>query len=226
MNKSRLMTLGPVMFFAIILSSLTLAANDPPNDVVNAAESGIRDLIKSGVFHDLDLLGFPGQHEIDDAALGEGFQIFTVGTAVLVGDTATSDLSTNAYPLELWQFLVMSRSEARCILTVGRVKGKWTAVSIGATGLAMRLSGAMKAWPRSLGYQYRFIRLYQASSDFLELSGTAAVIGFLPLASAREALNLKSRDFDVHDIRSSWDILNEIRPVVKANLQKGEGEKR
>jgi len=98
------------------------------------------------------------------------------------------------------------------------MNGEWTPVGIGGVGLAKEISKALETWPASAGYQCKFIRVYQAVSDFLGVSLEENTVGILPFTSARISMGLEERGFDPLELYDAGDVAARIRPIVKRNM--------
>jgi hypothetical protein len=214
---------GPaLLLFVLALSAPgpSFAGNAPPDDIKRAAGEGIVVFLKDKRMGNLQRLGFQSRAEIDNAALGEGFQIFTIPPDKLLNDSLPQDLPSLVIPTNQWQFLIVSGDKANALLTVDIVDGAWTPVSIGSSGLAQQLAALLAAWPASAGYEYRLIRVYQAKSDFIELSHRGKVVGIVPLTSLLVATSGEAgAAYAPRSLHDPKEVLSELRPVVRRNLQ-------
>jgi hypothetical protein len=221
MRKKQLIIL--ISFLILVTCFITIASaqnlSEPSLDIVNAAQEGIKILVHDKEMHFLDRFGFLNQKEVDEATLGDGFQVYTVSPNTILNEETSHDLNSMVVPTNMWQFLIMTQNKAASLLTVDRVNDKWTAVSIGASGLATQLSQVIEARPVSKGYQHRLIRVYQATSDFIEISREGQVIGFVPFVSLRIALGGEQRDFNPLILIQSSDLLAKLRPLVRKNIE-------
>lgn len=197
-------------------------AGEEPLDVRNAADEGIRIFLKDPRMTGLHRLGFESQYDIDYAALGDGFQIFTVPTDKLLNESDSQDIQSLVTPTNQWEFLVIAGNKTNALLTVDLVDGKWTPVGIGSSGLAKKLSKLLEAWPASVGYQYRLIIAYQVNAKFVEILQGDMVIGLLPLLSSNATMGEPTKEFDPTDIREAKDVLNNLRSTVLRNIQSGQ----
>lgn len=207
--------------FALALTALVCgpwpgwaAGQAVPPDVRSAAERGLQTSLAAG---GTGLQGFPTGGPAPGGAVGAGIQIFTVSPERLLG-TSDSDLRKLATPSGQWLFLVMSKDGPNALLTVDRVNGAWTAVSIGAAGLARELAATFDRWP-SPTYQVRFIRSYQANAELLEVSRAGSVLGAVPFLSGRLALG-GSGPFDPSDLWSMDRIVTRMRPIVRTAIRR------
>lgn len=191
----------------------------PSQNIVQAAEAGLTVFVKDPQMKNLDRLGFGGRAVIDDVTLGRGFLIHTIPPQTILDEINGLDLYAGAVPTTQWQFLIEAEGKAISLLTVDRMGDQWQAVSIGSAGLAEQLEKIMESWPSSEGYEYRLIRIYQATSDFLAISKNSEPLGIIPMTSARIAMGLKGGGLDPTDLRSSEEILNNIRNTVRINMK-------
>jgi hypothetical protein len=208
------------LFIAVFQGVVSPAAGQTPSppQVRDAAQAGLRTFL-AGSPQALQGLGFGQQADIDQAILGDAFQVYTVSPERLLQVGDLPDLQHLAVPTPLWQFVVRGSGGApRAMLTVGLVNGEWTAVALGAAGLAEQLVAVIGAWPPSAGYQHRLIRIYQAKADLVEVTRSGAMLGLVPCVSARMALNL-SPSFDSRDLRPPTAAAAGLRPIVARALR-------
>lgn len=213
------------ILFAIIcaLSSPCLASGGdaPSDDIKKAAREGVSEILKDSRNGGLHRFGFKSQAEIDYSDLGEGFRIYTIHPENLLNESIPQDLQSLVVPTNQWQFMVVSGNKVYALLTVDLLNGEWKPVSIGSSELAKELSDILHAWPASSGYKYRFIRVYQANSNFIELSQRGKVLGIIPLTSLLAATAGETAyAFDPRDLRDPKEVLPGLRPAVKRNIEK------
>ncbi len=217
---TRSFVLKPVLMMLACILFMPGVAAAPPDDINNAARQGIAVLLKESRSSHIGRLGFESQADVDNAELGEGFQVFTIQPDKLLDESSSQELSDLVIPTSQWQFLILAKGNAKALLTVDLVNGKWTPVSIGSAGLARQLSDLLTAWPAASGYRYRLVRVYQAQSDFIELSQAGKKIGILPLTSLLAATKKGERKaFNPRDLRNPKEVLSELRPVVRENMR-------
>ncbi|MCM2356852.1 MAG: hypothetical protein NDI77_01775 [Geobacteraceae bacterium] len=208
-----------ILVLALSAPYLAAAGGAPSDDIKRAANEGIAVFLKDSRIGGLHRLGFESRADIDSAELGEGFQIFTIHPSKLLDESVSMDFQSLVAPTNQWKFLVVTGDKANALLEVNFVDGKWIPVGIGASVLAKELSGFLAAWPASSGYQYRFIRVYQATSDLLELSLEGKVLGIIPLTSLIVKKERPRGVFDLRDLRAPSAVLMDLRPVVRQNMQ-------
>lgn len=171
----RVMFLILVIF--MIVSMAFGAAENPPAEAVQAAKDGLVKFMWSG--------------DLQHAEVGLGFQIHTISPVNLEKDLDTP-LQNMTIPTGTWRFLVKADNHSLTLLTVSKVDGQWQAVSIGGIGLAKEISKFFKKWPPSKGFDFRFIRIYQAQADLMQINKDNKVLGFAPFQSARASLQFNS----------------------------------
>jgi hypothetical protein len=207
------------LVFQVLFSPSPKAA--PPDEIATAAKEGLNKFLKEIPPQNLQHMGFQIEKDNENTELGEGFQVYTIHPDKILkfekGAWLLKDLLT---PTNLWEFIVVEGGKAQAVLTVDLMGNKWIAVAIGASGLATQLKNFTDAWPNSSGYQYKFIRIYQALADFLEVSQGENIIGVIPLTSARAALALPQMDFNPLELLNFEDILMGLKPIVRENLKK------
>jgi hypothetical protein len=213
----RWMIIGFILIFQ--MPFLSSADESIPSEILDSAKQGIRIFIKDPRVTDLQRFGFSSQKEIDGTTLGMGFQVFKVPPESILKEGISQDFYSMVVPTNLWEFIILSGGEAKVLITVDLMNGKWTPVSMRAAGLSKEMNKAIETWPASTGYRYKFIRVYQAKSDFLGLSLGEKIIGIIPFTSARMAMGLKEREFDPLDLYNSEDVINKIRPEVRKNIE-------
>lgn len=201
----------PFLVFGVLLlfigfSAVSLSAETTPSvEVLAAAQQG--------------LIDFPG---LNGASLQQGFQVYTVLPAALM---TCSDLGAVTVPTEQWRFIVVSGGQPLGLLTVAQMEGHWQAVSMGGAGLATEMNRVMKTWPTEKGYNFRFVRLYQAMTDLVEIShvNDSQKLGYVPMTSARASLGIQG-EFAPEVMLNDSQIITPLRDVVAKNIKMFEAQ--
>ena len=150
--------------------------------------------------------------ELASARLGRGFAVYTVDPADVA---SASDLSTVAKPTGTWRFVVRSGGRPVGLATVEQVDGQWKVVSYGGALLAQEIDAQMRQHGNAEHSNLRFIRIFQARSDFLEVeSGSGGPARVAPLVSARQSLRLPERA----SLVDQAEVMPSLRAAVAANL--------
>lgn len=212
----------PVLLaFVIALSAPCLATNGngPSDDIKNAAKEGIKFHLKDARFDQGGRnMGFESQDDIDNADLGEGFQIYTIDTNKLLDESAPQDLQSLVTTRNQWEFLVQTGGKAKSLLTVYSAGKKWKTGAVRPSELVKEMSGFLAAWPASSGYQYRFIRVFPIS-DFIELSQDGKVLGLFSLNSLTRKPGRTSGKFTAQDLLDPQEVLSNLRVSIKQNIE-------
>lgn len=183
----------------------TAAEEVTPVGAIQAAEKGITEIP----------CAVPGQTGLVNPKLQNGFQVYTVHPAALMEST---HIGSVILPTGVWRFIVLSNDQPAALITVQQVNGQWAAVSMGGAALAVEMSKVMAKWPQSDGYTHRFIRVYQARADFVEISRPSAAQepGFVPLTSSRVALGITGQ-FDPQVIIYNSEFITPLKEIVADN---------
>jgi hypothetical protein len=192
---------------ASMLPMVAVAAGTPPTEVavtamptevVAAAQSGLASLIREHAsVQPREAFAQPFvRQQVDEATLtlGRGFQVYTIAPERILKDRA--GFSASCTPTDMWRFLVLDGERTVGLLTVAQVEGRWATVAFGGAQLAEEMQQVFATWTQETGYQIRFIRVYQATADFVEVSPGPGQAEFVPMTSGRIALNLDNRAFD------------------------------
>jgi hypothetical protein len=201
------------------------------NDASAAARRGFAEFVQhqvdagSGTLPDGFPLDVADVQDLKDAQIGYGFPVYTIDPKDIVA--GRSDFSAMARPTGVWRFLVSRNNRPIGLATVEKLNGTWQTVSYGGAGLSQDVDALIRFHGNADHSNLRFIRVFQARSDFLEVAsdnGTAA--RFAPLQSARESLLLQQRSGKTGNAASnatdslidSSQFAESLRAAVKANL--------
>ncbi len=199
----------------IIFLSTGLAALEPPTEVAKAAEKGLVGFLSPGGFP----AGEAGIGDWTEAKIDYGFQVYTVNPDTLINDRE-STLHAMLIPTGIWRFVVSNAGHPAALVTVANVDGRWTAVSIGGTGLAKEIHAIATAWNGQKGFEARFIRVFQAKADLMEITKGDDVLGFVPFQSAKVSLRMNSLETRYDRLMYETEIKESLRESVKENLAK------
>ena len=147
--------------------------------------------------------------DLKQATVSGGFEVFTIDPKDLL---TRGDLPALAKPTGEWRFIIALHGKPIGLATVQQVNGRYETVAYGASVLAKDVEAAMAAHGNSNRSNLRFIRIYQARSDLLEVDHAK----FAPLHSARESLLLKKAGNQLVD---GAELLDPLRAAVKANIE-------
>lgn len=158
--------------------------------------------------------------ELKDAKIGYGFPIYTVDPVDLMAGRGT--LKSMAKPVNQWRFVITLNERAIGLATVEKNKGRYETVAYGAAVLAKDLDASAKVHGNADKSNLRFLRIYQARSDFLEVASQDGRGRFAPLHSARESLTLQKgigkEGKKGAELLDETDIVEPLRSAVRQNL--------
>jgi hypothetical protein len=190
-----------------------------------AAEQGLAEFVQRKLSHGAEAfdghlpLAVADARELAGVRVGYGFEVHTLAPQDLADPRA--ELARLVKPTGVWRFVVQSGARAVGLVTVGQVDGRWQAVSFGASGLAQEVDAVMAAFADARHANVRFIRVFQAQSDLIEVAGADGALRYAPLRSAREALAQAlpgAGTADVLTLREGRELVEPLRAAVKKNL--------
>ncbi|POZ62282.1 hypothetical protein [Chromobacterium alticapitis] len=207
--------------YAAPLSAAQLAQQQ--NEAEAAAKLGLAGFARQGA-QDFGAR-LPGEFPLDvsDARalaalrIGDGFPVYSVTPQQVLAEDA--NLSRQMSPTGVWRFTVYQQARPVGLVTVEKTGERWQAVSFGAAGLARDLASLRAAYGDSGRASLRFLRVFQAQSDFLEV--TPAGGGqprFAALSSAYASLALKRQAEGERALLDGQTLLEPLRAAVRSNL--------
>ncbi len=130
--------------------------------------------VPSGFPYDVQTL-----RELRTATIGYGFEVFTLPPAALKSEQPVEQgvVSTGT-----WRFMVMVGSRPVALMTLASMSGEMRVVEVGAAKLA-KLIEAMASRHANSADRLRFIRVYEAHQDILEVATSDAPPRYERLAS-------------------------------------------
>lgn len=211
------------LFVTLLFSThFGLMANESlPPEVVQAARQGIKAFADADPHPLSSPLTVGTRPGLMNAQAGYGFQVYTVSPAILMKG---SDLSLMVTAADLWRFVVSDGDQPVALLTIARMEDRWTAVSLGGAELAAEISRVIAKWPTRQGYSHRFIRIYQARADLIEISRHGRPAGFVPLTASRTACGIEG-EFDPAVILSSAELLEPLQKIVSERIIRNDIER-
>ncbi len=198
-HAKRLMRISLFVVLTVSFCFGLLAEKVPP-EVFQAAQQGVGN----------STFGLSTQASLGNPTVNHGFQVYTTSPVKLLKSTGLSAILT---PTGLWRFVVEKEGQPVSLITVAEIEGQWKAVSIGGARLAMEVKKVMERWPANQGYSHRFIRIYQARADFIEISNNKRSIGFVPLTASRMAFGM-SGAFDPSALLHGREIMPRLQKAA------------
>jgi hypothetical protein len=208
-----------VQIYFTVFTKNTLSNETLPSKVVEAAVTGLNQFLYAIPTKDLISYGFSGKQDITQATLGDPIRVYTITPDRIKDYEQGMNFISIISPTNLWLFPVLSQGETKTLLTVDRMNGEWKAVAIGSAGLAKQLNKVKTIWPSSDGYEYTFVRIYQAKSDLMVLS-KGATLKIKPLTSAILSLKLEENVKENHgNLYDPSEVMTKLIPVVQQGIQ-------
>ena len=158
--------------------------------------------------------------DLKGATISYGFPVYTIDPPDMLAGRGT--MRAMAKPVNEWRFVIMLGQRAIGLATVEKIGGHYETVAYGAAVLAKDLDAAANYYGNADKSNLRFLRIYQARSDLLEVAGQDGVARFAPLHSARASLALQQRankegSPDAGLLEES-DLVQPLRSAVKQNM--------
>ena len=189
-----------------------VSAQDVPAAAKAAAENGFRPLLKAIPPSELAHFNFSNPAEVSQAVLGEGFRVYTIPPDLILNYDGNSSVQEMIRPTSLWFFPVVANGQVRTTITVDMVKGEYKAVSVGGSGVATEWALAQGKWPSSRGYKRVFVRIYQATADFVIVSD-ATQTKMAPMPAGRALLG--AGEAALLDLP---EVIPALQDAVRANI--------
>lgn len=154
--------------------------------------------------------------------VGQGFQVYTIDPAeLLAGRGSMRDM---AKATGQWRFVVLAGQQPVGLATVEWTNGRYETVSYGGAVLAKDVDALMNQHGNSDKSNLRFMRIYQARADLLEVADrNDGHIRFAPLHSARASLALNADAAPgatptTTGLVDEAELLQPLRAAIKTNL--------
>lgn len=189
-----------------------------PQEVIAAAEEGLRYFLSTIPVTERSKLGFEGTDKDLQSTLGSPFRQYTIKPEDILGYRSGDDIASMVRAQDIWNFPILSDGKARCILSVTRMAGHWKAVNLGQAPLAAEVDAVSQYWQKSKGYNLRYVRIYQANSEIFLLT-TAELSRIVPFRTTAVALGFaeKGQEFRYRPIDAPV-LIKSIVSIVEANL--------
>lgn len=170
--------------------------------------------------------------DLKNATISYGFPVYTIAPKELLN--GRGELKTMAKPTGQWRFVISLEGRPIGMATVESNRGRFETVAYGAAVLAKDTDAVMAYHGNAARSNMRFLRIYQARSDFLEVTGQDGQARFAPLHSARESLMLQHRAIKNgatmdsktlgnkpadNSLMDAADLLQPLRAAVKTNME-------
>jgi hypothetical protein len=187
-----------------------------------AANAGMRSLINdltkdqaAGTLPE----GFPFDindlSELKNAELGLGFEVYSAHPqTLLAGGRPFEQMLMGT---GIWNFVVMVGKHPVALLELEKVNGKWQVNGAGGAKLAQDINAATYNFAGKNAF--RFVRIYQATADFLEVKDIEGKARFAPLLAARQSLRMFNPTAEL-SLANGQDVLPGLQQAVRGHLDR------
>ena len=127
--------------------------------------------------------------QLRHAQIGWGFQVYDLTPAALASGAA---LEASARATGVWRYEVILHGRPIGLVTLAQASHGWEVVSVGGSGLVGDIDAAVAAYGAA-GTRLRYVRVPQATADFIQVKRGAAAAQYAPLQAARGALGASLR---------------------------------
>lgn len=201
---------------------ISASAAREPQGIRSAAEQGLRTII-ADLTRDLKAGNLPSDFPIDindlselkSAKLGLGFEIHTIQPQTLLAGNRPMEQMVSG--TGIWNFVVTINNHPVALLEMEKTYGKWAVNGIGGAKLAQDVQNA--AQTHSGKDAFRFVRIYQATADFMEVKDSNSKARYVPLIAARETLKMAlAPATNANNLSDGSDLLPTLQNTVRANI--------
>lgn len=206
--------------FDALTVAKAVAAKEPMS-LRTSAESGLRTLINdlsrdipAGTLPDNFPFDITDISELKNAKLGMGFEVHTAHPQTLL--SGGRPFEQMLMGTGIWNFVVLVDGHPAALLEMEKVNGKWQVNGAGGSKLAqdVHLTTQQNAGRSA----FRFVRIYQATADFLEVKDMEGKSRFAPLLAARQSLRMPANSALEQAAPVSADVLPALQGAVREHL--------
>lgn len=203
-----------------------LRPGESPAGMAEAARYQLQELLAEIIAGEPDSLppGFPfavrDVGDLRNAELGFSFRVFTVDVPGLLAENESA-LEDLVIPTETWRITVLVDGRPAGLLTMESREAGWEIVSMGGAVLAKEIQELTERFARLPGCEFRFVRVFQATADFLEVRQTGTVLGFAPFQSARISMKLDSDANGPGALLDGLEVTSGLKDMVRASIREG-----
>ena len=215
--KKRSLVFAWIMAAVFCCAACLTASQNPPADVLKAAEEGLQPYLNKIPVNELEQYGFAQGDTLLAATLGAPFQLHTITPAALEKFSAGTPVGTILTPTSLWYFPVVLAGQTRAVLVVDQLDGKWQAVSLGYAPLAKELGAIRAQWKAAQGYNPVLAVVFQARQYLFTVPEKDAN-NLTPITSARQPA-AKDSGSDYAVLAQAADVIAKLKPAVQSALK-------
>jgi len=217
-RKGLLIAIAIAAFCAILsTASVTGELSDKAHSVKLEADRALPAMLQSIALEDYTLYGLSSVSAFDDLSIGQAYQIHTIDANMFTAGNA--DFEQICRSTSMWYVELLAFGRPACLITVDKIDGEYRAVALGASALARELHSISEKLKTSDQANPTFLRVYQATSDFLITGEPFVSRSLIPLESARMSLGISEPD-NGDFVAIGWnELLPKLTDAVARNLQ-------
>ncbi|WP_374248959.1 hypothetical protein [Thermomonas sp.] len=152
--------------------------------------------------------------DLHGVRIGWGFQVYDVDAAALASKANLEDV---ARPTGIWRYEVLAKGRPVGLATVAKTSQGWQVVSFGGTGLARDIHALMVSHGTRADTHLRYVRVPQATADFIAVQRGGAPARFAPLQAARDLLQGQGHGVPRDGLLDGAVLRAQLRQAVKTN---------
>lgn len=149
--------------------------------------------------------------QLRHAQLGWGFQVYDVSRAALMSG---ADMEADAQPTGIWRYEVVLHGRPIGLLTMARTDAGWSMVSLGGAKLVGDIQDVVGAYGNQAATRFRYVRVPQATADFIQVKHGAAAAQYAPLQAARSALRMQAQAASGSNLLEGSELQSQLRKVL------------
>lgn len=191
-----------------------------PQGLRSAAEGGLRAMLadigkdlKAGTLPD----GFPFDvndfSDLKNAKLGFAYEVHSAHPQTIMAGGRPLDQMLMG--TGIWNFVVMVDEHPVALIELEKVHGKWSVNGVGGAKLAQDVH--VTSQNHTGRNAFRFVRIYQATADFLEVKDIEGKARYAPLLAARQSLRMMAPSVDT-PLATGAGVLPAIQQAVQSHL--------
>lgn len=157
--------------------------------------------------------------ELRSATIAYGFPVYTIDPPAMLAGRGS--MQSMARQTGAWRFVIAVAGRAVGLATVEKVNGRYETVAYGGAVLAKDLAALAGHYGNADKSNLRFLRIFQARSDLLEVMGEDNRARFAPMHSARQSLMLQPQAMK-HGVPSGLldetELQQPLRSAIRQNM--------
>jgi hypothetical protein len=218
-----------LLFILILLIGTLPLYAAAPSEVQKAAQSGLDHFRSTVPAQEMARMGLVTAEEVTAAVLGNPWNEYVILPASLQAYKSGMSISSLLTGTDNWIYPVLVNGQARTMMEVSLQNGNWEATTFGGTFLPQRLQevqGRMgtllgqKGISRQSAVTLRFVRVYQAQSEFMAVLGGNTEY-LLPLMPNPSRMNIAADTLLAAD-----QVIPQLKQEVQNSIEQWNVQKR